>query len=143
MSVSSLLIPIVFGHRYEDAIPLLAILAWRIPPAVLAGLYGSVLIARDRQVDLMRNSITVAIFVVVADVVAILVFGLIGAAVVSVAAGVLAFLLNARSVSRVAPDLDSGGGSGSSVPRADEGRSSPITTRGSRRSTRATGGRRG
>ena len=75
---------------------------------MLAGLYGSVLIARDRQVDLMRNSIAVAIFVVIADLIAILVFGLIGAAVVSVAAGVLTFLLNARSVSRVAPDLDSG-----------------------------------
>ena len=44
----------------------------------------------------------------IADLIAILVFGLIGAAVVSVAAGVLTFLLNARSVSRVAPDLDSG-----------------------------------
>ncbi len=108
VSLSSLLIPVAFGQRYEAAIPILAVLAWRIPPAVLAGLYGSVLIARDRQVDLMRNSIAVAIFVVIADLIAILVFGLIGAAVVSVAAGVLTFLLNARSVSRVAPDLDSG-----------------------------------
>lgn len=104
--VSSLLIPSVFGARYEDAIPVLMILAWRIPPAVLAALYGSVLIARDRQVDAMRNSLTVAAFVVVADLVAILVFGLIGAAIVSVLASLLSSVLNARSVGRVAPDLD-------------------------------------
>jgi O-antigen/teichoic acid export membrane protein len=105
LSVGSLLIPVVFGERYDRAVPLLAVLAWRIPFSVLAGIYSSVLIARDRQVDLMKNSIATAIFVVVADTIAVLAVGLMGAAVVSVAAAALSFLLNWRSVRRRVPDL--------------------------------------
>jgi O-antigen/teichoic acid export membrane protein len=108
LSVASLLIPFVFGHRYDAAVPVLAVVAWRIPLAVIASIYGSVLIARERQIDVMRNSIAVAAFVVCADLFAVLVFGLMGAAVVSVAAGGLAFLLNRRSVRRVAPELFGG-----------------------------------
>ena len=105
LSVGSLLIPSVFGDEYKRAIPLLAVMAWRVPLAVLAGVYSSVLIARDRQTDLMKNSIVTAVFVVVADIVAVLTVGLIGAAVVTVAAAGLAFLLNWRSVRRSFPEL--------------------------------------
>jgi O-antigen/teichoic acid export membrane protein len=99
--VSSVLIPFVFGEAYEEAVPVLAIIAWRIPLAVLASTYGSVLIARDRQTVVMRNNITVAVFVIVADLLAVLAFGLLGAAVVSVAAAGLTFLLHRRSALRV------------------------------------------
>ncbi len=68
----------------------------------LGAMYGSVLIARDRQIDVMRNSVVVAAFVVIADLVAVLAIGLIGAAIVSVFAGVLAYVLNRRSVRRIA-----------------------------------------
>lgn len=105
LCAGSVLIPFVFGSAYESAVPLLAVIAWRIPFGALAGIYGSVLLARDRQIDAMRNSVIVAVFVVVADLVAVLAFGLIGAAVVSVLSGVLAFLLNRRSVRRIAPEL--------------------------------------
>ena len=108
LSVASAFIPLVFGDEYDRAVPVLAVLAWRIPFAVLAGIYGNVLIARDRQVDVMRNSIVVAIFVVCADLVAVLVFGIIGAAVVTVAAGALTYLLNVRSVRRVLPEFGRG-----------------------------------
>jgi polysaccharide transporter, PST family len=105
LSIASLLIPFVFGERYDDAVPVLAVVAWRIPLAVIASIYGAVLIARGRQIDVMRNSIYIAAFVVGADLFAVLVFGLMGAAVVSVAAGGLAFILNRRSVRRIAPEL--------------------------------------
>lgn len=106
--LASPLVPVVFGDAYERAVPVLAILAWRIPFAVLGAMYGSVLIARDRQVDVMRNSLVVAAFVVIADLVAVLTMGLIGAAIVTVFAGALAYVLNRRSARRAAPDLFEG-----------------------------------
>jgi O-antigen/teichoic acid export membrane protein len=105
LSIGSLLIPSIYGSEYERSVAVLAVIAWRIPLAVLASVYGSILVARDRQVDLMRNSIIAAVFVVCADLLAVLAFGLLGAAVVSIAGGALTYLLNARSVRRVAPEL--------------------------------------
>ncbi|HEU0304019.1 MAG TPA: oligosaccharide flippase family protein [Gaiellaceae bacterium] len=99
--VSSLLIPFVFGDAYEEAVAVLAIIAWRIPIAVLSSVYGSVLIARDRQNDVMRNSLLVAGFVVAADLVAVLTVGLLGAAVVSLVAVAFSFVLNRRSALRL------------------------------------------
>lgn len=102
---SSLLIPAVFGEAYQDAVAVLAVMAWRIPVGVLGGVYSSILIARDRQFDVMRNSLIVAAFVVVATTVAVLTVGIIGAAAVTVAAGALSYVLNSRSVHRLEPDL--------------------------------------
>ena len=105
LTVGSLLIPYVYGDEYDRSVAVLAVIAWRIPLAVLASIYGSILVARDRQIDLMRNSIVAAVFVVCADLVAVLAFGLLGAAVVSIAGGAITYLLNARSVRRAAPEL--------------------------------------
>jgi O-antigen/teichoic acid export membrane protein len=105
LTVGSLLIPYVYGDEYDRSVAVLAVVAWRIPLAVLASIYGSILVARDRQIDLMRNSIIAAAFVVCADLVAVLAFGLLGAAVVSIAGGAITYLLNARSVRRAAPEL--------------------------------------
>ena len=62
--MGSLLIPYVYGDEYDRSVAVLAVIAWRIPLAVLASIYGSILVARDRQIDLMRNSIVAAAFVV-------------------------------------------------------------------------------
>jgi O-antigen/teichoic acid export membrane protein len=105
LTAGAFLIPYVYGEEYDRSVAVLAVIAWRVPLAVLASIYGSILVARDRQVDLMRNSIMAAAFVVCADLVAILAFGLLGAAVVSIAGGALTYLLNARSVRRAAPEL--------------------------------------
>jgi O-antigen/teichoic acid export membrane protein len=105
LSVGSLVIPYVYGDEWERSVAILAVIAWRIPLVVLMSIYASILVALDRQVDLMRNSIVVAVFVICADVVAVLAFGLMGAAVVSIVAGGLGYLLNARSVRRAAPEL--------------------------------------
>ena len=105
VSIGALLIPYIYGDDYQRSVAVLAVIAWRIPLAVLASIYGSILVALDRQVDLMRNSIVVAVFVVCADIAAVLAFGLLGAAVVSIVGGALTYLLNARSVRRAAPEL--------------------------------------
>ena len=63
LTVGSLLIPYVYDDEYRRSVAVLAVIAWRIPLAVLASIYGSILVARDRQIDLMRNSIAAAAFV--------------------------------------------------------------------------------
>jgi len=105
LSVGSLVIPYVYGDQYQRSVAVLAVIAWRIPLVVLMSMYASILVALDRQLDLMRNSIAVAVFVICADIVAVLAFGLLGAAVVSIIASGLGYLLNARSVRRAAPEL--------------------------------------
>ncbi len=105
LSLGSLLVPFVFGDDYVAAVPVLAILAWRIPFAALSGMYTSVLVARHRQRTLMWNAVAVVPAAVGLDLVAILLFGLIGAAVASIGvAGLFAFV-NYRSVARDHPEL--------------------------------------
>ena len=108
LSVASLLVPFVFGHEYADAVPVLAIMAWRIPFAALAGMYTTVLVARNRQRTLMWNAVLVLPLVVAVDLVAILTFGLVGAAVASIVVSALFFAVNYRSVAREEPALRAG-----------------------------------
>lgn len=105
LSVASLLVPFAFGDEYADAVPVLAITAWRIPFAALAGMYTSVLVAHNRQRTLMWNGIVTVPAVIVIDLVAILRFGLMGAAVASIVVAALFFAVNYRSVTRSRPDL--------------------------------------
>ena len=99
------LVPLVFGESYRDAVPVVAVIAWRIPVAVLGLMYSSVLIAHDRQTTVMRNSVVAVVPTITFSLVAILLFGLIGAAVASIAAAGLLFVLNYRSVMRYEPTL--------------------------------------
>lgn len=99
LAVASPLIPAVFGESYADAVLVLAIMAWRIPLGVLNGMYTTVLIARDRQKTLMWNSVLAAVPILAIDLVAIVEFGLAGAAVASVIAAAILFAFNYRSVS--------------------------------------------
>jgi O-antigen/teichoic acid export membrane protein len=105
VSLSSILVPFVFGKAYADAVPVLAIMAWRIPFSALSGMYTTVLVARERQRTLMRNAVAVVPAAIAIDLVAILLFGLIGAAVASIAVTAMFALVNYRSVVRTEPDL--------------------------------------
>lgn len=105
LSLGSMLVPFVFGDEYVAAVPVLAILAWRIPFAALSGMYTSVLVARHRQRTLMWNAVAVVPAAVGLDLAAILLFGLIGAAVASIAVAVLFAFVNYRSVARDHPEL--------------------------------------
>jgi O-antigen/teichoic acid export membrane protein len=105
LSLGSLLVPFVFGDEYVAAVPVLAILAWRIPFAALSGMYTSVLVARHRQRTLMWNAVAIVPAAVGLDLAAILLFGLIGAAVASIAVAVLFAFVNYRSVARDHPEL--------------------------------------
>jgi O-antigen/teichoic acid export membrane protein len=103
LSAAAPLIPYVFGQEYADAVPVLAVLAWRIPFVALGSMYTTVLLAHGRQTTLMKNSIVVALVVVLLDTVAILLFGLMGAAVGGIIASGMFFLANHRSVARYDP----------------------------------------
>lgn len=105
LSAAAPLVPAVFGESYTDAVVVLAILAWRIPIVVLNGMYTTVLIAHDRQRTLMRNSVLAAVPIIAIDLVAILTFGLNGAAVASVVGVAMLFAVNYRSVVGYEPTL--------------------------------------
>jgi O-antigen/teichoic acid export membrane protein len=105
LSLGSLLIPFVFGNEYVAAVPVLAILAWRVPFAALSGMYTSVLVARHRQRTLMWNAVAVVPAAVGIDLAAILLFGLTGAAVASIAVAALFAFVNYHSVARDHPEL--------------------------------------
>jgi O-antigen/teichoic acid export membrane protein len=100
-------IPLLFGHSYESAAIVLTILAWKIPAAAAGTAYGAVLIARERQVPLMRNNLVAGALTVAADLVAIPLFGIVGAAVVGVGSSAVAALLNHRTCvrDRLVPSL--------------------------------------
>jgi O-antigen/teichoic acid export membrane protein len=91
------IVPLVFGDAYRSAALVLAILAWKIPLSAFSVPYGSVLIARERQVVLMRNNLIGGCLTVVADLIAIPLFGLAGAACVGVGSGLTSSYLNYRS----------------------------------------------
>jgi O-antigen/teichoic acid export membrane protein len=93
-------IPVLFGRSYESAALVLTLLAWKIPAAAASTAYGAVLIARERQVPLMRNNLVAGALTVVADLVAIPLFGIPGAAVVGVGSTAVAAFLNHRSCMR-------------------------------------------
>ena len=105
LTAAAPLVPFVFGESYADAVPVAVVIAWRIPLAVLSVMYASVLIAHDRQTTVMWNSVAAVLPTVTISLVAILLFGLIGAAVASIVAAGLLFSLHYRSVMRYEPTL--------------------------------------
>jgi len=94
------IVPILFGSAYRGASLVLTILAWKIPAVAVGLAYGTVLVAGDRQGDLMRNNLVACALTVAADLVAIPIFGLPGAAAVGVGSGVVAAVLNQRACRR-------------------------------------------
>jgi O-antigen/teichoic acid export membrane protein len=98
---SILIVPLVFGHQYDGAAAVLAILAWRIPLVSLSSPLGSALIAAGRQKTLMRNNVVGALLLVGGDLAAIPFVGIKGAATVGLAGTALILVLNHRATRRL------------------------------------------
>jgi O-antigen/teichoic acid export membrane protein len=94
---AAVIVPLLYGSDYDPAIGLLAVIAWMIPLSALGVPYTGALIAEEQQVTLMRNSLLSVAFNVGGVIVAVLVFGIYGAAAVRVATGAVVLLLNYRS----------------------------------------------
>ena len=109
---SILIVPAVFGQRYHSAAGVLAILAWRVPVVALASPLGSALVASGRQRTLMRNNVLGALLLAAADIAAIPLVGILGAAGVSVAASAFVSVLNYRAA------REQTGYQGGSTPRS-------------------------
>jgi O-antigen/teichoic acid export membrane protein len=95
-ATAGVLVTLVFGDSFEGAGLPLAILVWGLPLLAVSGAYGNALIAGDRQKFVMRNNIVAAVANILANLVAVPLFGLIGAAVVTVACEMLVLMLNYR-----------------------------------------------
>jgi O-antigen/teichoic acid export membrane protein len=106
---AAVIVPLLFGSKYDAATAPLAILSWALPAMALTVPYSNALIAGHMQVVLMRNTIIGAVFAVAAGAAGIEAMGIKGAAIVRVAASLLVLLLNHRSASTrgLAPRLGS------------------------------------
>jgi O-antigen/teichoic acid export membrane protein len=98
LSVSApIVVSLAFGSAYSGAVASLAILAWTVPLLTLSMPYANALIAGNHQAALMRQNIAGALFNIAANLVAIPVFGIQGAAVTTVLSLGLVLFLNWRS----------------------------------------------
>jgi O-antigen/teichoic acid export membrane protein len=104
---ASFLVSTIYGSQYDPAAPALAILVWVIPILALNGPYGNALIAGHQQKVLMRNNLIGAAFNVVANCIAVPLFGITGVAAVAVASeGLILVLMHRSAVSLgVAPSV--------------------------------------
>ena len=97
----SVVVSLAFGDDYRAGATALSILAWFIPVAAVGTVYGTALIAHDRQTILMRHNIAGALFNVGANLAVVPLAGIEGAATVTVVSSVLVTTLNYRSCSRL------------------------------------------
>jgi O-antigen/teichoic acid export membrane protein len=104
---ASFLVTTIYGDQYDNAIPVLAVLVWVIPILALNGPYGNALIAGHQQKVLMRNNLIGAGFNIVANCIAVPLWGITGVAVVAVLSEGLILTLMHHSAVRlgVAPSL--------------------------------------
>lgn len=104
---AAFVVPLAFGNRFASAIPVLAILVWKIPFSALSAPYSGLLLSHGRQLIVMRNSLVGAGVNIAGNLVAIPLFGVVGAAVVGVVSLATIMALNcASAVSRgLAPPL--------------------------------------
>jgi O-antigen/teichoic acid export membrane protein len=91
----------VFGENYTGATTALVILAWTIPIMAATLPYSNALIAADRQRVLMRNNLWGAGANVLANLAAVPLFGIEGAAAVTVASFLLVLVLDYLSAVRL------------------------------------------
>jgi O-antigen/teichoic acid export membrane protein len=94
---AGLVVKLFYGTAYSPAATALAILIWTVPVLAISGAYANALIAAHRQGSLMRNNGIAAAFNVLVNAAAIPLFGIEGAAVVTVASELLGLSLNHRS----------------------------------------------
>jgi len=106
-AVAEFVIPIAFGHRYENAAPVLAILAWKIPFSALTAPFSGLLIGTGQTVVLMRNNVITAAVTVLGNLLAVPLVGIPGAAIVGVVSSATILTLNYRSAAsrKLAPPL--------------------------------------
>jgi O-antigen/teichoic acid export membrane protein len=90
-------VSVVFGDGYHGAVVPMAILAWAIPLIALGAPYDSALIAAGRQSVLMRNNVIAAALNLATNLIAIPMFGVLGAAVTTLLAFATVLVLNYRS----------------------------------------------
>ena len=120
-ATSSVVVPLIYGDRYDPSIAVLAIFIWTLPLAALDVNYASALIARERQGLLMGNNIVGALFAVGACAAVIPWLGIDGAAGVRVATYALVLGLNHRSCVRnhLAPSVLAVLGRGAPAPQLE------------------------
>ena len=94
---SSVATDVLFGESYGGSSLPLAILAWSLPLLALSLPYGNVLVWADHRTVWMRHLIAGTVASVPAYVIAIPLFGLVGAACTMVASCALVLALNYRS----------------------------------------------
>jgi O-antigen/teichoic acid export membrane protein len=94
---SSLVLSLIYGPDYAGAATALAILAWTIPLLACGAPYGQTLVSAHRQALFMWHNIAGAAANIAGNAAAIPLFGLTGAASVTVASLGLVLVLNYRS----------------------------------------------
>lgn len=95
---SPLLVGLAYGEAFAGAAAVLAVLAWSVPIAAVSEPYRQTLIAGGRERLLMRNNVIGAVLNGVANLAVIPLFGIVGAAAVTLASEALIATLNARAV---------------------------------------------
>lgn len=105
LALASPLLPFVFGDAFEESGVVLAVMAWRLPFVALGNLYAQVLIAQHRQRAVMNSNIIATVVVTAAEIPAILAFGLVGAAALSVVGFAIVLGLNYRVLRSEFPEL--------------------------------------
>ena len=96
---AGVIVPTVYGDQYDPAIGALAILVFVIPILALNGPYTNALIAGHEQKVVMRNNLIGAGFNIVANCIAVPLWGITGVAAVAVASeGLILVLMHHSSV---------------------------------------------
>jgi O-antigen/teichoic acid export membrane protein len=94
---AGLIVSVLFGENYADAAIPLAILAWTVPILATGSCFGLVLVSHHQQVLVMRHALAGVAFNVLANFLAVPVFGIGGAATITVGSILLTSVLNYRS----------------------------------------------
>lgn len=89
---------IAYGDAFTGAAAAMAVLVWTLPILAVSGAYRHALIAGHREHRLMRNNLVGALFNAVANLAAIPLAGIVGAAAVTIASEALITALNVRAV---------------------------------------------
>jgi O-antigen/teichoic acid export membrane protein len=97
---ASVFCDLAYGGAYGGAATALAIVVWSLPILAISGAYANVLIAGNRPDSLMAINIVGAVVNVIANVVAVPLAGIAGAAAVTVGSELLVMSLTARAVVR-------------------------------------------
>ncbi len=93
ISVFAQIVPLIFGQRYQEAVPILRILIFYVPFACLSALLYKGLIIIHKQSYYLFISIIGALISIVLNMILIPQFGIIGAAIAAVTTQVILFVL--------------------------------------------------